>query len=100
MSIRGTATTIVYLAWDTVNNIGKTGDVLNHTLRGICDGTEFTPAGTPAEVDATNLKGLYKIALTAAENNGNILTLGGISSTPNIIITPVNWMNEAFRSVG
>jgi hypothetical protein len=35
----GQTVTIQYVAWDTVNNVCKTGDAANHTLRWVKDGT-------------------------------------------------------------
>ena len=89
------AITVCYVAWDTANSVGKTGDAANHTLRVVSDGTEATPAGTPAEVDATNLPGVYKIDLTSTENDGALMILGGKSSTSDIVIQPVSWSNES-----
>jgi hypothetical protein len=95
MALKNQAVVVTYYAYDTSANSGKTGDAINHTLRLYQDGAESTPAGTPAEVDATNCPGLYKIALTAAEMNYNSVTLHGKSSTANIVITPVQIITEA-----
>ena len=89
MATRGVAMTIAYVAWDTEANAGKTGDVGNHTLRWIKDGTAASPANTPTEVDATNAPGLYKIALTAEETDCDIGVLCGKSSTSGVSIVPV-----------
>ena len=96
MPDRNVAVTYNYIAWDTANNIGKTGDGGNHTISGSRDGTQFTPTdNTPSEIDSTNLKGVYSIDLTAVENNGSFLTMGGESSTGNIVIIPISWANES-----
>jgi len=89
------AITVTYLAWDTANSVGKTGDNANHTIRIVADGTEGTPAASPAEVDSTNLKGVYKIVIAADENTGALMTLGGISATADVIIQPITWTNES-----
>jgi len=89
------AITVTYLAWDTGNSVGKTGDDGNHTLRLVADGTEDTPAATPAEVDSTNLPGVYKIVIASDENTGALMTLGGVSSTSDIVIQPISWTNES-----
>lgn len=86
--LKNQAATITYLAWDTVAQAGKTGDASNHTIRGVGDGTEFTPAASPVEVDATHAPGLYKLALASGETNYADLTIGGASSTSGIVITP------------
>ena len=49
MATRGVAMTIAYVAWDTEANAGKTGDVANHTLRWIKDGTAAAPTNAPTE---------------------------------------------------
>lgn len=96
MAYKNTAITVTYLAWDTVNNVGKTGDGANHTLRGVGDGTEFTPA-TPniTEVDSTNCPGLYKATFASGENNYTDVTLHGKSSTSGIVLIPTRWQNES-----
>lgn len=95
MAYKNTAITITYLAWDTANNVGKTGDGANHTLRGVGDGTEYTPSSPSiTEVDSTNCPGLYKASLTAGENNYTNVTLHGKSSSSSIVIIPTRWQNE------
>lgn len=89
MASRGQSITVTYKAWDVVNNVGKTGDVANHTLRWIKDGTSSAPTNSPSEVDATNLPGVYKLVLTTAECTCDYGVLGGKSSTANIIIIEV-----------
>jgi hypothetical protein len=94
MPFKNTAITVCYVAWDTSANVGKTGDSANHTIRGVGDGSEYTPAASPSEVDLTNLPGVYKIAIASGENNYSFVTLGGKSSTANIVLIPVYWTNE------
>ena len=45
-------------------------------------------SGIPTEVDSTNGKGLYKIALAQAETNADKLLFSGKSSTANIVVVP------------
>jgi hypothetical protein len=45
-------------------------------------------SGVPTEIDATNAKGLYKIALTQSETNGDKLLFTGRSSTSNVVVVP------------
>ena len=99
MPLKNSAVTVCYVAWDSSANVGKTGDAANHTPRAVGDGTEFTPAATPVEVDAVNLKGIYKIALAAGENNYDFVTLGGKSTTPNVNIMPISWTNTVSATV-
>lgn len=90
MPSRGISSLIVtYIAWDTVANTTKSGDVFNHTLRWIKDGTSSAPTNSPSEVDATNAPGVYKITLTGTETTCDIGTLAGKSSTANVTIIPL-----------
>ncbi len=96
MAYKNTAVTVCIYAWDSVNGTPKTGDAANITTRGVGDGAEFTPAAPAVtEMDSTNLKGVYKVALAAGENNYSHVLLGGVSSTAGIVIQPVQWTNEA-----
>lgn len=90
MAIRNQALTVNFLAWDTNANVGKTGDSANFTLRLINDGgTAAAPTNAISEPDSTNLPGVYEIALTAGEMDADFVTLGGVSSTANIVIYPL-----------
>ena len=71
----------------------KTGDEGNHTLKVVEDGVVGSVAGTPSEIDATNAPGMYKVAITAAENTADVVTLCGKSSTSGVTISPVTWTN-------
>jgi hypothetical protein len=99
VALYGVSFTATYVAWDTVNQVGKTGDVANHTLRWVKDGTSAAPANTPAEVDATNAKGVYKVTLTAGEAQAICGTLCGISSTAGISIIPITFAFERLPNV-
>lgn len=94
MAIKNQAITVQYTAWDTGNNVGKTGDVANHTLEVILDGTDTTATNSPAEVDATNCPGIYSLTLTAAEMNGDFVSVAGKSATANIVIIPIHMSTE------
>jgi hypothetical protein len=87
--LKDTEVVLCYYALDVLSNTGKTGDDANHTLRLVVDGVLSTPGNAPAEVDAVNTPGLYKITITAGENSGNVLALSGESSTSYIEIIPV-----------
>jgi len=90
MASRAQTITIEYYAWDTSANGYKTGDVANHTLRWTKDGTSSAPTNSPAEVDATNKPGAYKLVITGTEATCNVGILGGKSSTANIVIVPTH----------
>lgn len=89
MASRGQSLSITYVAWDTSANAGKTGDAANHTLRWIKDGTSAAPANSPAEVDAANAPGVYKLALSAGECTCDVGVLAGKSATAGVSIIPV-----------
>lgn len=86
--ISGAAFVGCYTAWDTAANAPKTGDVANHTITIAQDATSAGATNTPAEVDAVNVPGLYKIVATAAEATGKAVSIIGISATANVNIIP------------
>lgn len=90
MPSRGQSITITYIAWDTNANVGKSGDVANHTLRWVKDGTAAAPTNAASEIDATNAPGAYKITLTSAECTCHTGVLVGKSSTANVSIIPAS----------
>lgn len=90
MPSRSTNNLVVqYYAWDSVANTPKTGDVANHTLRWIKDGTASAPTNSASEIDSANAPGVYKVTLTSAETTCHIGTLAGKSSTANVFIVPI-----------
>lgn len=86
----GASVVLTYIAWDTSANVGKTGDVANHTLRWIKDGTAAAPTNSPSEIDATNAPGAYKLTMTTGEGTCQVGTLVGKSSTANVSIIPIS----------
>lgn len=82
----GVETTLYYRAWDTSGNAYKTGDAANHALYWNKDGSAAATTNSPAEVDASNQPGLYKITLTATEMQCLSGALGGKSSTSNVAL--------------
>ena len=88
MSSQNVSTTVVYMAYNTSTGAYVTGDVANHTLRLVKDGTSAAPTNSPAEVDAVNAPGAYKLTLTAAETQFGTVWLGGKSSTANVVLVP------------
>jgi hypothetical protein len=88
MPARGSSLVITYMAWDFVNQAGKTGDVANHTLRLMRDGEETVPTNSPSEVNTNTIPGMYKLTVTAAEADCLLLVVGGKSSTSGVSIVP------------
>lgn len=99
MPSRGQSIVLTYVAWDTNANVGKSGDVANHTLRWIKDGTSSAPTNSASEIDATNAPGAYKLTLTTDECTCNTGTLAGKSSTANVSIVPISISFEQLPTV-
>jgi hypothetical protein len=91
---RGVAQNLTYIAFDYTNNIGKTGDVANHTIRIVRDGVELTPTNSPSEIDSTDLPGLYALSATGTEMNGALIVVAGKSSTSGVSIVPTEITTE------
>ena len=95
MSTRGVSFYGTYIAWDTNASAFKTGDVANHTIRWIKDGVSAAATNTPAEVDAANCPGLYKVLITDGEADCKAGEVGGKSSTSNVVIVPTAYTFDA-----
>lgn len=94
MPVKSEAVTAFYEAINTETGVARTGDAANHALRVINDGVLSTIAASPAEVDATNAPGIYRITVAAGENTGVMSGIVGKSSTANTKLSPVQWTNE------
>lgn len=94
---KGSSRTVVYQAFDTDNNVGKTGDVGNHTLRVITDGSSAGPSNSASEIDDTAVPGLYTITLTDPEMDGFTVSLGGKSDTADVEIIPLHMATDRGR---
>ncbi len=91
MASRGTALTLTYTAWDTVNNQPMIDDSANHTIRWIKDGVLTVPTnvGSITQVSNTVAKGEYNITMTIGECTCDFGKLVGVSSTSGVVIIPV-----------
>lgn len=89
MPSQGVSTAVVYLAYNTSTGAYVTGDVANHTIRLVKDGSEATPFYNPSEVDATNLPGAYRQGISVTETTFSTVVAGGKSSTANVILIPI-----------
>lgn len=82
---------VALFAFDTTTGLPKTGDSANQVYYVTKDWGSVTAiaaaSGVPTEMDATNAKGWYKIALSQAETNADALLFTGKSSTANISVT-------------
>jgi hypothetical protein len=83
MALKNQPITIAYSAWNSFLGAPQSGDVGNHALRLIQDGTEAAPTNAPAADDAAR-PGTYTLALTAADMNFNCVAVCGKSSTANV----------------
>lgn len=88
MATRALQQVITYLAWNTSTNVYTTGDSANHSLSWCKDGTRSAATNAAAEVDSTNMPGLYKCTMTSTETDCIEGTLGGKSSTSNVVLIP------------
>jgi len=89
MALYGTQFTAIYNAWNTSINSGVVGDAANHSLFWVKDGTASATTNSAAEVDGSNIPGLYKVVITGEEASCILGALGGKSSTPHVSIIPI-----------
>lgn len=91
MLYKNTASQKIHIyAYDSTTGAAKTGDAGNITAYVSLDGTANAIDDTnPAEVDATNMPGVYAFDLTQVETNCNSFALYAKSSTSNIRIEPI-----------
>lgn len=95
MAIRNKALTVNFLVWDTVNNRGKTADAANITLKVVKDGAApVAVTNAVVEPDPTNLPGIYQIALTQTEMDGDFICVSGKSASTGAVVYPVFMQTE------
>ena len=94
MPMIDTELVVTYVAWDTANNAGKTGDTANHTMQIIADGVISAASGTPFEVSATSAPGVCGLTVASTENSGSFMVVAGKSSTSDVSIIPISWSNK------
>jgi hypothetical protein len=89
--LKNTASKITFYAWDTVNNIPKTGDAGQiKAFYRIDGGTHTDLADTSATaIDDVNAPGSYEFNASAAELNGSVILFTAKSSTANIYLAPI-----------
>ena len=86
MPRQGQATWLLYNAWNTSSNAYQTGDSGNQTIKLLKDSIEASATNAPFEIDSTGRPGLYAVAATSAETLFNLVNIGGISSTGNVVL--------------
>ena len=89
MPVINKAITVSFQVRNAATGAPVTGDAANLTLQIVNDGASSTPTNSPVEVAL----GEYKLALTIAENSGQLMAVIGTSSTTNAIIIPARWQN-------
>lgn len=87
---------IAVYAWDTANDVPKTGDAANITAQiskdfGAAAATNDT---NPTELDATDHPGIYVFDLTQAETNADAIVISPVSGTSDIVLEPVQVFTE------
>lgn len=86
-------------AWDIATNLPKTGDAANITVYTAKDGgSSGVSTNSVAEVDATNMPGIYSLLLTAAEMNGNSIAVAGTSVTAQVQVNPAFISTEDIKT--
>lgn len=82
---------IAVYAWDGAAGAPKTGDAANITAYISKDGggAVATNDVNPAELDSTNMKGIYVFDLTEAETNADLIMVSAVSATADVVIRPV-----------
>ena len=91
---------VYFMAWNSsaAPIVPRTGDSANISMFVALNGAnEAAASNSPAEVDATNLPGVYRLELTQAETNADSIIVGGTSSTSDTQITntqihPEQWL--------
>lgn len=102
---------IALFAFDTTTGTPKTGDAANMVFYITKDWGSVTAissnSGVPTEMDSTNAKGWYKIAVSQTETNADAVVLSGKSTTANISVTgrffytlPANFTSQSIDSNG
>lgn len=75
----------VLQAWLTTNDTAVTGDSANiSAFISINGAAEAAATNSVTELDATNCPGVYLLALTQGETNGELIVVTGTSSTGNV----------------
>lgn len=88
-------------AYDSTTGAAKTGDAANITAYVSLDGTANAVDDTnPAEVDATNMPGVYVFDLAQAETNCNAFALYAKSATANIKLDPIIGFTTGATALG
>jgi len=90
MLVKNAAQKIHVYAYDSTTGAAKTGDAGNITAYVSLDGTANAVDDTnPAEVDATNMPGVYVFDLTEAETDCDAFALYAKSSTSDVRLEPI-----------
>ncbi len=89
MALRGKEFVLSFYAQDLLTGGGKTGDSANITLRIVKDGgTPAAPTNSISEINATTMKGMYKVTLTVAEMTADGVDIKGETTSADVEIYP------------
>ncbi len=96
MPTSGTAIKISITAWDTVNNVGKTGLAAStFTLTVAADGADVDAITSSGNIIEDG-NGEYFVSVTAGQNTGMMMSIRGSNSASGIIIVPAKWVNMPY----
>lgn len=93
MAIKNAALIAYVGIWDTLNQVWKTG-ATGVALFKVIDGTASACNNAEAEVDTTNLPGIWKVSLDADEVNGNSIFVGGTTTSTNCVVLPMGFTTD------
>lgn len=100
MPLRAEGMTVVFTVWSVADDSPATGEAANLNIYIIKDGASAVAAdGTPAEVDATNAPGEYRLVLTdgsSGEMDAETVTVCGTCDTVDVVVIPLHIQTDAY----
>ena len=95
MPVKGAAHLCLFYIYDNYNNAPKTGDSPTVVVYPSTAGSASMPVTglSTSEVDATNAPGVYQVAISAANNDFDTVTVAIKPSSSYTEAQPVTWYN-------
>lgn len=90
----GKPETVSFLAIDATTNARVSNDQANFTLKVIVGGESGGAESALTAPVTARSNGRYQVTVPAEQNTGLLMTVDGVSSTPNVFIVPVSWEND------
>jgi len=94
MALKNQPLVVTFWTLNTLTNEGMSGYAPYIQLKEIGDGVEYSLSVSAVEVNANTLPGLYSVSLPASATNYNFITIGGITSSSDIVVVPVSFATE------